>query len=92
MITLKSSVVYNSQHVVATEVDQDVVILNSQSGKYFGLDEVGARVWELVQTPQRVEDIVETIYNEYDVDKQQCQEDLTLLLEQLQESGLVQVL
>lgn len=45
MITLETTISRNNTHVVATKIDEEVVILNSHNGNYYGLDEVGARIW-----------------------------------------------
>ena len=92
MITLETTISRNNTHVVATKIDEEVVILNSHSGNYYGLDEVGARIWEIMEKPCAISKILNTLLDEYDVERQQCEHDLLLLIDALDTRGLVNVL
>jgi hypothetical protein len=76
---------------VACEVGSEVVILHLDQGVYFGLNEVGARVWQLVQKELTVAEIVDTIVGEYEVDAAQCLSDVQALVAGLAEHRLVVV-
>jgi hypothetical protein len=84
-----SSVVVAADHQTSAEVDGESVILDLQEGIYYGLNPVGARIWEEIQDPTAVEDITATITAEYDVDADQCREDVISLLQDLEEHGLI---
>jgi len=81
--------------VVWRDVDGEIVLLNVASGQYFGLDEVGSRVWMLLQqdgeagTP--IGTLQERVVAEFDVDGPTALADLTALLQQLQDQQLVTV-
>ena len=83
------SIAAASGELVSANLDGEVVILGFKSGSYYSLDQVGAFVWDLVQKPQKVSAIRDAILNEYDVDSQQCEQDLLQLLDQLAERQLV---
>lgn len=76
---------------VSTELGSETVILGVEAGRYFGLNEVGARIWALVQAPQRVEAICAAIMDEYDVTLAECSRDVIELLEELAAKGLIHV-
>ncbi len=76
---------------IFSDLGGEIVILNVASGVYHGLDEVGARIWHLLQQPQTVEDIRRTIEAEYEVDPELCRQDVSALLQQLLEAGLIRV-
>jgi hypothetical protein len=80
-----------SRDLVAANLDGEVVILGFQSGSYYGLDNVGALVWELIQEPRRVADLRDRILEEYDAEPAQCEQDLIHLLEDLLEKQLIEV-
>lgn len=69
----------------------DAVVLDMQSGKYFGFEAVGARIWELVQQPRKVSEIRDVVLSEYDADPAECERDLLAFLQQAQEAGLIEV-
>lgn len=74
---------------VATRVPGETVILDADSGRYFGLDGVGSRVWELLATPTRFGDLVDAVVAEYDVERSRCEGDLRSLVADLRKAGLV---
>jgi hypothetical protein len=76
---------------VSCEVAGEAVILNASQGVYFGLDPIGARVWNLLREPVAVGDILDTLLSEYEVPVDQCQADLLELLNDLALNGLIVV-
>lgn len=66
-------------------------ILQLDSGKYYGLNPVGARVWQLLAEPRKVSEILTTLLAEYDVPADRCRADLFALLLKLREAGLIEV-
>jgi hypothetical protein len=77
--------------VLANVVDGETVFLNLKSEGYFGLDEVGTRMWQVLTTSESVQVAYETLLAEYEVEKDQLQRDLDDLIEQLVGHGLVEV-
>ncbi len=88
---IENTSVVATKDQVSTNLQGESVILNMKSGVYFGLNPVGARIWELVQQPTTVQLIQQTIINEYAVDPERAKSDVLALLKQLNEAGLVEV-
>ena len=86
-----SSTVVVSPNQVSTTLGSDTVILGADAGQYFGLNEVGARVWELVQEPVAVAAICDALCAEYEVTREECQRDVLELLNELSQNGLLDV-
>jgi hypothetical protein len=76
---------------LSTIFDAEVVLLNPANGVYYGLSDVGARVWTLVERSKSIERIRETILSEYDVDARRWASDLDRLIADLIDHGLVVV-
>jgi len=76
-----------SADVVTRRLDDELVLLNLESENYFGLDEVGTRMWEVVTSSPNVEDAFEQLLSEYDVDAERLRDDLEQLLSRLVEAG-----
>jgi hypothetical protein len=89
-IVLSSMITVTPDHVSA-DLAGEAVILNLKSGVYYGLDAVGAQIWELLKQPCRVSHIRDRILEEYEVEPEQCQNDLLSLLHSLVEEGLIEV-
>jgi hypothetical protein len=77
--------------VLATEFGDEVVILNLRDGVYYGLEDVGTRVWQLLQQPVSVLTIREAIVAEFDVESARCERDIRLLLTDLVARRLVEI-
>ena len=77
-------------HVLSTTVDQDAVLLNTQTNKYYALDEVGARFWALLTENNLLRDAYKILLDEYEVSPSQLEQDLLELLTDLVENSLVE--
>jgi hypothetical protein len=91
-ISIDSSIMLD-ENVVSCELDGEVAILNMKNGVYYGLNPVGAAVWNLIEMENNVNvaQIIERIVDEYDVEKDECHKDIIELIEQLLKNGLVQI-
>lgn len=87
----ESSVVVAADHQTSAEVDGESVILDLEGGVYYGLNPVGAQVWEKIQEPVAVEDVIAEITDRYNVDTERCRNDVLSLLQDLEENDLVKV-
>jgi hypothetical protein len=77
--------------VVWTKLGDEVAILNSETGTYFGLDPVGSRIWCLMAEGIGIDEVVTRLLSEYQVDEERVRDDLRELIEQLEARALVQV-
>ncbi|MEQ2008269.1 MAG: PqqD family protein [Limisphaerales bacterium] len=69
----------------------EAAILQMESGKYYSLNPVGARVWQLLASPKKVSELLAAILAEYEVPADRCHADMLALLQKLQAAGLVEV-
>ena len=89
-ITLTSMVVATKGQM-SSELAGQEVILNLQSGVYYGLDAVGAFIWKQLQSPRAVAEIRDAMIARYNVDAARAERDLLALLEQLRQTGLIEI-
>lgn len=80
-----------SADVVSRVVDGEAVLLDLASGKYFGLNEVGSRVWEHARAEISVAELFERMSAEFDVDAATLRRDLDELLGDLADKKLIAV-
>jgi hypothetical protein len=80
-----------SEHQLSTTLSGEVVILGLRDTIYYGLQEVGTRIWDLLQTPRSVRQITQHIVDEYDVPEETASADVCRLIGELQQRGLVTV-
>ncbi len=80
-----------SSEALFQEIAGEGVILDLASSSYFGLDEVGVRLWQLLLTDSDPQAACEVLLTEYEVAPAQLEEDLAKLLAQLVEAGLATI-
>lgn len=85
------TVVVAAANQVSANMGGEEVILDLTAGIYYGLDEVGARIWSLIGEPRSVASILDAILSEYEVEPDRCLTDLQELLESLSKAKLVEV-
>jgi hypothetical protein len=88
---VESAIVSVGTEQLSSKLGDDLVILNLKSGVYYGLDPVGARVWELAEKRSSAAAIRDAIANEFAVDPATAERDLADLLGQMESEGLIQV-
>ncbi|MDH3445204.1 MAG: PqqD family peptide modification chaperone [Deltaproteobacteria bacterium] len=86
---LKTSTVVAAKGRVWCDMAGEAVILNTDSGVYYGLNPVGARVWQLIQEPRTVQDLLRTLLETYDVSADRCELELISLLQELATKDLI---
>lgn len=85
------SIVAVTKDQMSCGLDDEAVILSLKTGVYYSLNPCGNRIWALVQKPVRVRKIRDTILQEFDIDKKQCEEDLLSLLSDMVKEGLIDI-
>jgi len=76
---------------ISCDLGGEAAILNLKSGTYYGLDPVGAFIWNQLAEPQAVSTIAASMIDHYEVDRERCESDLLTLLKQLSDRGLIEV-
>ena len=79
-----------ARDIVTTEIGEGLALLNLSTNQYFSLNEVGAYVWEVLQTPRQRDEIVRAVTEKYEVAPELCAPDVDLLLEDLRNAALAE--
>jgi len=85
----KSTVIVATDCCLSTTIDGEAVILHTDAEKYYGFNEVGTYIWELVQEPHTIEEVCRAVTDEYGVTYECCREDIHNLTSELIEYDLV---
>ena len=75
--------------VLISNLQEESVLLNLDSERYYGLDDVGTRFWSVLTTSDSIEAAYEKLTEEYDVDSHVLRADLLALVENLVDQGLL---
>jgi hypothetical protein len=86
-----SSIVVASSSQVFCDLGGEAAILSLANGMYYGLNAVGAFIWNRIQEPVSVEEICRIVVGEYGIDPALCREDVVRLLGELRDQELIEV-
>lgn len=83
--------VARSSDIIFTELDDTVVMMDVEKGRYYELDPVGASIWALLESEVRVSKVCDSLAEQYDVRPETCRRDVREFLGELRELGIVRV-
>jgi len=86
-----SSTVSRGGDLLQAQVGEELVMMSIDAGAYFGLAEVGKRIWELIERPTTVADLCARLTDEYDVPREICETETLSFLRELQGHGIINV-
>jgi hypothetical protein len=86
-----STIISITNKAVHCEVEDEVVILGLEDGVYYGLNPVGAFIWNMIQESVSVADIKKAVLDEYEVEEEVCDNDIKELLGDLKDRGLIEI-
>ncbi|MDS4022951.1 MAG: lasso peptide biosynthesis PqqD family chaperone [Candidatus Competibacter sp.] len=75
--------------LVAAEVDGETVMMSIDKGEYYGLNAVGSRIWELLESPNSINALCDQLIEEFDVDAEQCRTEVLTFAGELLEQGVI---
>ena len=78
-----------SPHTVFQQLDDEMILLNLETERYYELDDVGARMWQLLTEYDNTQQVIAQLLSEYEVDETTLRSDLANLISQLSASGLI---
>lgn len=80
-----------SDKVSSTLVDDEMVLLDLESGKFFELRDTGLAIWRALDGTGDLTELCQKLAGEYDVDPQLCQEETERFARQLAAAGFVEL-
>jgi hypothetical protein len=90
MLTL-NSIIQRDPEVLGAEADQDLIMVSIATGHYYGVSDVAREIWDAIETPKRVADLVDDLTARYNIGRGSCEEQTLSFLEALLGEGLLQV-
>jgi hypothetical protein len=78
-----------SKEVLFQEVSGEMVLLDLANESYFGLNKVGTRIWQLLKEDKTLSEVFDVLGHEYEVGDEQLRSDVTQIIDQLLERGLL---
>ncbi|CAN5867990.1 hypothetical protein BH11PSE3_BH11PSE3_08130 [soil metagenome] len=85
-----STVVKKTAAQVSCVLNEEVAVLNVDRALYFGLQGVGAHIWDNLEEPRSVAQICEDVMANFEVSPELCRQDVTKFLDDMRDAGLVE--
>ena len=77
--------------VLDTEIDDQTVMMDIEQGSYFGLNKPATRIWAMLAEPIVIDELCDRLTEEFDVPREQCEQQVGEFLANLLDRGLLQV-
>lgn len=81
-----------SKQVVQSKIDDEVVMMDIESGFYFGLNSVASVIWELLKEEKTIDELADFLITEYDINRKQCLEETDILIKKMLDLKVVRCL
>lgn len=85
------TVINKNLEIDDTDLDGEKVMMNLDKGEYFMMNEVGSRIWEIINEPINVKTIIDTLRCEYEVDEETCKDTVVEFLGRLNNADLISI-
>ena len=77
------TIISRNPEIITSEIDDEIVMMSIDEGKYFGLNVIGSAIWEILEQPQAIEDIISSLLKRFDVSEEQCQAESFTFIEDM---------
>jgi hypothetical protein len=85
------SIIQRDPEVIGASTDEDLVMVSLATGQYYGLSDVAREIWDAIEFPKKVSDLLCDLTGSYQIDGSSCEEQTLFFLEALHQEGLLQI-
>ena len=86
-----NSCIKKTNNFVASDIDGQAIMMSIENSKYFGMDEVGTSIWNLLDQNPSFEELISNLMAEYEIDRETCENDTKAFLERLLQYKLIEI-
>ena len=89
MEKITENFIKRSENFVDTEIDGDIVMMDTESGGYFALGLVASEIWRYIESPKKYDDIIDFLLKKYKVSEEQCKKETLEFINEMIEKKIV---
>lgn len=78
-----------NKDIIGSPIDDEMVMMDVDKGSYFGLNSMGSEIWNLIEEPKTIQQLVNTLTDEYEISQNECETEVTKFIEALVDVNLV---
>jgi len=80
---------FRNSKTISGRLSDEIVMMDIDKGKYFALNPVATRIWDLLEQPMTLNDLCIMLSQEYEVDEMQCKSEVEQYLKKMVDLGLI---
>ncbi len=80
-----------NQELLQSEIDGETIMMSIDNGKYYGLNTIASRIWEILKTEPLFSELVNILLSEYEIEEKQCNQETLEFLENLIKNKLIKI-
>ena len=84
-----NAVIKKNQVILSNQIDNETVMMDIEKGEYYGINQVGTRIWSLLEHPHTIEQLCETLLEEFEVTEEECFQDVREFVARLAEKKMI---
>ncbi len=86
-----NTVICQNKNLNTADIDEEKVMMDINKGRYYGLNSVGTRIWELIENPKSIDELVRNLLDEYEVEPEVCRDSVMTFINKLYEEDMISV-
>ena len=86
-----NSIVSHRKDIDTTDLDGEKVMMDLEKGQYFALNSVASRIWEVIESPISINKVIDTLLEEYEVEREECEKSVLEFVQGLEDASLISV-
>ena len=86
------AIVTQVKELVASRVDNEIVMMSIEHGNYYSLDPIGSRIWKLIEAPIKIKKLTNLLMEEFEVDSKTCEQDVLNLLNEMYKEKVIKII
>lgn len=86
-----NSTIVRDNDIIFSELDGEAVMVSMEQGEYYGINPIGTRIWNEIETPRQVSDLCELLISDFNVTLEQCSKDVLVFLNVMVGKGVVKI-
>ncbi len=86
-----NTVISRNSSVLFSDLDDKILMMSIDKGTYYSLDEVGTRIWGLIENPASVEELCEVLLTEFEVEPETCRQDVLNFMSEMSELEVISI-
>jgi hypothetical protein len=91
MINIKSVITQNNQLFLSNDLNNEMVLMNLDTGNYIGLNEISTQIWKILDKPSEVAELISILTQKYNVDRETCEQQTIVFLEKMLAQDMILV-